>query len=60
MRMCAALAATALQVSVATSKNRIPLYLLLLNEGERGDASGFRSSIYVAIYRAETARVQGR
>jgi hypothetical protein len=43
-----------------TSANRIPLYLLLLNEGS-GDASQeYRGAIYQAIYRAELAKARGR
>lgn len=54
------LAAFALQGSVTTSKNRIALYLLLMNESKADASHEYRSSIYEAIYRAETARARGR
>lgn len=54
------LAALALQGSVTTSKNRIELYLLLMNESKADASSEYRRSIYEAIYRAETARARGR
>jgi hypothetical protein len=56
----AMLAPFALQVSVTTSKNRNDLYLLLMDD-DRADASNERrGAIYLAIYRAETARARGR
>lgn len=54
------LAAFALQASVATSKNRIALYVLLLNDLEADASDEYRGSIYQAIYRAETAKARGR
>lgn len=54
------LAATALEISVVTSKNRIALYLLLMNDSKDDASKEFRSSIYEAIYRAETASARGR
>lgn len=54
------LAAVALEASVATSKNRIELYLLLMNEPQNEASAEYRGSIYHAIYRAETARARGR
>jgi hypothetical protein len=53
-------AAFALQASVVTSANRIPLYLLLFNEGQPDASHEYRGAIYQAIYRAELARVRGR
>jgi hypothetical protein len=51
------LAADGLETLVTTSRNRIDLYLLALNEIV--DASGeYRASIYQAIYRAELAKVR--
>src|SRR5262249_15439468 len=53
------LAAHALQVSVATSRSRLALYMLAMNE-PRDDASReYRNAIYEAIYRSETARSRG-
>ena len=54
------LAAFALQASVVTSENRIPLYVLLINEGRGGASQEYRGAIYQAIYRAELARARGR
>jgi hypothetical protein len=53
-------AAIALQASVVTSRNRLELYLLAINEGRPGASHEYRSSVYQAIYRAETARARGR
>jgi hypothetical protein len=48
-------AAFRLETSVLTSKNRIELYLLAMND-IRNDASGeYRDAIYESIYRAELA-----
>jgi hypothetical protein len=54
------LAPFALESSVTTSKNRIELYLLLMNESRSDASNENRGSIYQAIYRAETAKVRGR
>jgi hypothetical protein len=49
-------AAYRLETSISTSKNRIDLYLLAMND-IRNDASGeYRNAIYESIYRAELAR----
>ena len=54
-----ALAAFRLETLVSTSRNRIDLYLLALNDFN--DASGeYRGAIYQAIYRAELAKAQGK
>jgi hypothetical protein len=51
------LAAFRLETLITTSRNRIELYLLALNEIR--DASGeYRDSIYQAIYRAELAKAR--
>jgi hypothetical protein len=54
------LAPFALESSVATSKSRIELFLLLMNESRSDASKEYRGSIYQAIYRAETAKARGR
>ena len=51
------LAAEWLQTTVPTSKNRIDLYLLAINE-VRDASEEYRSAVYAAIYRAEKANAQ--
>jgi len=52
-------AAYRLETLVTDSRNRIDLYLLAFNEV--GDASGeYREAVYLAIYRAELAKMQGK
>jgi len=46
-----------LQTSVTTSKNRLELYLLAINEA-RDASEEYRAAVYPAIYRAEKANVQ--
>jgi len=53
------LAAAALETSVASSKNRTELYVLLLNEPEDDASREFRGAVYRAIYRAERAKLRG-
>jgi hypothetical protein len=45
---------------VVTSRNRLELYLLAINEGRPDASHEYRSSVYQAIYRAETAKARGR
>jgi hypothetical protein len=52
-------AADQLAATVSTSKNRIELYLIALNDFEDGSGE-YKSSIYRAIYRAELARSRGK
>jgi hypothetical protein len=52
-------AAFRLETLVTTSKNRIDLYLLALNDFEDGSGE-YKGAIYEAIYRAELARVRGQ
>jgi hypothetical protein len=51
------LAAEWLQTSVTSSKNRVELYLLAINE-VRDASEEYRSAVYAAIYRAEKANAQ--
>jgi hypothetical protein len=52
-------AAYRLETLVSSSKNRIDLYLLALNDFE--DASGeYRDAVYQSIYRAELAKAEGK
>jgi len=51
------LVAAALETSVASSKNRIELYVLLMNEPEDDASREFRGAVYHAIYRAERAKL---
>lgn len=52
-------AAYRLETLVSSSKNRIGLYLLALNDFE--DASGeYREAVYQSIYRAEVAKADGK
>jgi hypothetical protein len=51
------LAAEWLQTLVTSSKNRVDLYLLALNEA-RDASEEYRSAVYASIYRAEKANAQ--
>ena len=51
-------AAFRLQTLISTSKNRIDLYLLALNDFEDGSGE-YKSAVYQSIYRAETAKARG-
>jgi hypothetical protein len=51
------LAAECLQTLVTSSKNRVDLYLLALNEA-RDASEEYRSTVYASIYRVEKANAQ--
>lgn len=54
------LAALALAESVTTSRNRVDLYVLAMNDNKNDASAQYISSIFGAIYRAETARLRSR
>ena len=54
------LAAVALQASVATSTNRVELYLLTMHNQANDASREYLHAVHEAIYRAEVARHRGR
>ena len=53
------LAAFRLETLVTSSKNRVELYLLALNDFEDGSGE-YKGAVYQSIYRAELAKARGR